>query len=114
VRHTYSGIGWAVGGSEQVFASEQIGTTSNRWGGSNRGGWSNAEYDRLWEAHNTTLAPAERREQLVRMAQLVSEELPIYILYFNYTVVAHAGQLTGPRSKTLWNVHEWALRPGTA
>jgi peptide/nickel transport system substrate-binding protein len=114
VRHTYSGIGWAVGGSEQVFASEQIGTPSNRWGGSNRGGWSNAEYDRLWEAYNTTLAPAERREQLVRMAQLVSEELPIYILYFNYTVVAHAGQLTGPRSKTLWNVHEWALRPGTA
>jgi ABC-type transport system substrate-binding protein len=114
VRHTYSGVGWAVGGTEQVFASEQIGTPSNRWGGSNRGGWSNVEYDRLWDVYNTTLAPAERQEQLVRMAQLVNEELPIFILYFNYTIVAHTEQVTGPRSKTLWNVHEWSFRAGAS
>src|SRR5439155_9854235 len=109
-RHSFTGIGWAVGGGEQVFTSEQIGTPANRWGGSNRGGWSNAEYDRLWEAYNTTLEPSERDRQLVRMAQIVSEELPIFILYFNYGVVAHTPEVSGPKYKTLWNVHEWQVR----
>jgi peptide/nickel transport system substrate-binding protein len=109
-RHTFSGLGWSVGGAEEAFTSEQIGTPGNRWGGSNRGGWSNAEYDRLWGLYNTTLDSIERDRQLIRMAQVVDEQLPIFILYFNYSVVAHIAAISGPRARTLWNVHEWQIR----
>jgi len=108
-RHTFSGLGWSVGGGEEAFTSEQIGTPSNRWGGSNRGGWSNPEYDRLWGLYNTTLELTERDRRLVRMAQVVDEELPVFILYFNYSVVAHIAAISGPKARTLWNVQEWQL-----
>lgn len=109
-RHTFSGLGWSVGGSEQVFTTEQMGTAANRWGGSNRGGWSSPEYDRLWEAYNTTLDPSERQRSLVHMAQLVNEDLPIFILYFNYAVVAHSSMVRGPKARTLWNIHQWEIQ----
>lgn len=93
-----------------------IARAENRWAGSNRGGWFHPEYDRLYEAWNTTLSRAERSQQMVQMMKLVSEELAIFPLYHNLTVVAHVASLVGPvpsgseGSGATWNIHEWRWR----
>ena len=77
--------------------SGNIPTTSNRWMGSNRGGWSNPEYDRLYDTLTQSLERNERNQAVVDAMKLVNDELPIFPLYFNYIVTAHTGLLTGPR-----------------
>ncbi len=90
-----------------------IGTPNNRWVGNNRGGWINAEYDRLYEAFGTTLDPNEQIQQVVDMMKIVSAELPAWVLYHNPSVSAHYATLRGPNSASLssdvWNVYEWEL-----
>ena len=90
----------------------RLATPENRWSGSNKIGWSNPEYDRLYDAWNTTLDRAERNDRFVQMLKLVSEELPAFPLYFNFEVVAHVASLQGPplaapEGARYGNIHEW-------
>jgi ABC-type transport system substrate-binding protein len=90
--------------------------------GENRGGWSNSEYDRLWEAFATTMDGAERTRQLAGLMRLLSEQVPVYMLYFSVQIIAHVAVLRGPEAglpgtgalslETLphWNIHDWELR----
>jgi peptide/nickel transport system substrate-binding protein len=96
------------------FTSAYIGSASNRWGGSNRGGWSNPDYDLLWEGHRTSLDSNQRDRHLVQMMVLVSQVLPGFKNHFNVDVVAHLSTLRGPMTAVpeglaLWNVHKWDL-----
>lgn len=96
------------------LTSAQIGTPANRWRGSNYGGWSDPEFDRLWEAYNTTLERTERERQVVEMARIVSEQLPHFNLYWNFNVSAHSAALRGPDPQAVdtlvnWNIHEWEM-----
>jgi ABC-type transport system substrate-binding protein len=95
------------------FISAQIGTAATRWRGDNRGGWSNPDADRLYEAFNSTLDPSERTRQLVELAQVVSDQLPVFVFYPNIRVRAFVSELSGPdvgSPNTLpkWNMHDWA------
>jgi ABC-type transport system substrate-binding protein len=98
------------------FATAQIGSATNRWGGNNRGGWSNAEYDRLFDGYRSTLARTERESYVIQMLAMVSEWLPVLKFFFNVDVLGHARTVHGPEVGTpeslkLWNIHEWELRP---
>src|SRR5207248_11529306 len=65
------------GGEVQtMYGSTQIPSAENRYTGSNRGSWLNAEYDRLQESFGVTLDRSQRRQQLVQMAKIISEEVP--------------------------------------
>jgi peptide/nickel transport system substrate-binding protein len=102
-----------VTGTEQLFkkiATVGAPAPENRWRGSALGGWSNPRYDGLYDAFNTTLDRKAREQVVAQMMQLVSEELPIFTLYHNFTVTAHVAALNGPRGGTAWNVQEWELR----
>jgi peptide/nickel transport system substrate-binding protein len=116
IRASFPGLGHSGSGEMgRVFISAQIGSEANRWNGSNRGGWFNAEYDRLWDAYNSTLDRSERGRHLAAKARVVSEELPAYVLYYNFNLLVHAAALRGPtiaapESTNFWNVHEWELR----
>lgn len=95
--------------------SANAATAATRWAGSNRGGWSNREYDRLYELITTSLDRAERTQAIVQAAKLVSEEAPMFPLYYNYLVQAHVAELRGPRAyapggNATWNVHEWEFK----
>jgi peptide/nickel transport system substrate-binding protein len=99
------------------LSSAAIPTQANRFQGNNRGGWSNPEYDRLWEAFNATLDRAERNRQVIQMLKLVSEEVPAIPIYFNFAPTAHLSTLTGPQQGARvpdplvsWNIHEWAWK----
>ena len=51
-------------------------------GGQNSTGFSNAEYDALYEQAKTMLDSPERRELYVRMARIIEEECPVFLLYY--------------------------------
>jgi ABC-type transport system substrate-binding protein len=88
--------------------TSRIPTAQNRWSGTALGGWSNAEYDRGHEAFNTLLDRSARNDVLVQLLKLVSEELPVYPLYYNFQVDAHVSALSGVGGAgDVTNVHEW-------
>jgi len=98
-----------------VFAASQIASAARNWAGNNRGGWSNADYERLWAAYSTTLDRSERNQQIVEMMKVVTDQLPGIMLYFNIRPTAHTAALKGPEIGTpetlfIWNVHEWEMR----
>lgn len=99
------------------FTTAQAARPENRWNGTNRGGWSNADYDRAVEAFNTVLDPNERTQQRAAVARILSEEVPVIFLYFNMNVHPRLVALIGPVNSgplsTLgvgWNIHAWELR----
>lgn len=97
------------------YISATISKPDNRWVGRNRGGWSNAEYDRLFEAFSTTLDRVARARQVAQMMALFTEDLGAISLYFNPIVVGHVAALRGPEayapeSGATWNIHHWAWR----
>ena len=97
------------------FVSSQIGTAANRWRGNNRGGWLNTDVDRLYDAFNSTLERKQRDAQMIEIARLVSENVPVFTFYPNIRVRAFVAALHGPdvgAPNTLpqWNVHEWEFR----
>jgi peptide/nickel transport system substrate-binding protein len=114
LRSSFPGLYIASSSRLESFASASIPTAANRWNGSNRGGWANADYDRLWQSFNATLDPTERTRQVIGMLKLLSDEVPAWVLYFNPSVSAHLAALRGPDSASLnsdvWNVYEWELR----
>ncbi len=123
VRDTYPGVyasamGGAVkGGTKNLsnWVSSQIGTAANRWAGANYSGWSNPDYDRLYDQFSSTLDSAERNRQVVQMARHISEEVAVIMLFFNFNVSAHSSAVTGPDSKAFdtlvdWNIDQWQMR----
>jgi len=112
-RSSFPALHTTSAGRFESMATSGIPTAQNRWSGSNRGSWSNAEYDRVWDAFNTTLDPAARSQQALQLAKIGSEELPMWILYFNQSVSAHLATLKGPDNSGLnsdtWNVYQWEV-----
>jgi peptide/nickel transport system substrate-binding protein len=98
------------------LSSAEIGSPQNRWVGFNRGGWSNAEYDRLSEAYNTTLDANERTRQAIQMERLRAEDMAVLPLYFNPSAAVHLAAVQGPdanlASEELLtvNITAWELR----
>jgi peptide/nickel transport system substrate-binding protein len=94
------------------FYSPIIASPANRWSGSNKSGYSNPEYDRLYDAWLGAVDPRERERIVVQATKFISEEVPMLPMYFNYLVVAHAQALEGPLPKAPastphHNVHAW-------
>jgi peptide/nickel transport system substrate-binding protein len=100
---------------EIVFAehtSSALPTAQNRWAGSNRGGWTNGEFDRLAQRFNATLARAERTPLLVQMAKIFTDDAAVISLYFNPTTTAFVSSLKGPKPAVpegtmSWDIYDW-------
>lgn len=111
---------FTTGGNLGEGALVNLGTVGtprpeNRWNGTNRGSWSNTEYDRLVDAYNTTLDRSMRIQQIARMTAIFSDELPAIAINFNPGITAHVAALRGPHVVApevapTWNIHEWELR----
>jgi peptide/nickel transport system substrate-binding protein len=118
-RATFPGLTQIGGGSTEDsvmknFLSSQVGTSSNAWRGSNRGGWVNPDLDQLWESYSVTLEAPQRARQVIAMARLLSDEVPGYPLYANVDIRAKAAALQAnlneaPTTTPSWNVYEWEL-----
>jgi peptide/nickel transport system substrate-binding protein len=121
-RHTFPALASRGGGTdERTWITSEIGTATNRWLTSNRGGWSNPDYDRLHEAFSRTLDANERSRQRIQMQAILADQRPMYVLYWQLYFNTYITALSGPSPKTVgssqqgatlpyWNVHEWELR----
>jgi peptide/nickel transport system substrate-binding protein len=108
------GISQTETGSAQSLSSEQIGTPANRWNGNNRGGFSNPDYDRLFETFSGTLDRREQINAFVQMMRIQSELMPNFPLHYGLNVTSHLPVLKGPEAgvnetNNHWNIHEWEL-----
>jgi peptide/nickel transport system substrate-binding protein len=96
------------------MTTANIPRAENRWAGNNRGGWSNAEYDRLAQTVRTTVDRGERVQQIARMEQVLSEEVPVIPNLFTPVAIAHVPALKGPTIRSTpeagWGtllIHTW-------
>jgi peptide/nickel transport system substrate-binding protein len=117
-RATFPGMYTGGGGFGEAglanFITSAISGPENRWGASNRGGYSNPEYDRWFEAFSTTLDRAERSQQIAQMARIFTEDVAAISIHFSPNVIARASALRGPaafapESLPTWNIYEWEL-----
>jgi len=97
------------------FRTVQLPTPQNRWKGTNRGGWSNADYDRLADVLPTTLDRAERLRLLSQMVRVFTDDAAVLSLYFAPSITAFVAGLTGPQpavpgATVAWNVEQWEFR----
>jgi ABC-type transport system substrate-binding protein len=99
------------------YVTSAISGPDNRWTGRNRGGWSNREFDRLFEAYSTTLDRSERIQRIVELQRIQSEELPVIPHFYNLQITPHVAALRGPLARVvpdaaqeIFNIHEWTWR----
>jgi peptide/nickel transport system substrate-binding protein len=101
-------------GTLRTLTASAIPGPENRWTGNNRGGFSHPEFERMREGFESALDPSERGQLIVRIAQLLSDELPIFPIHYNFNIAAHLVALHGPGvvspdSTITWSIHAWTL-----
>jgi peptide/nickel transport system substrate-binding protein len=94
------------------YATSDVATAENRWGGTNKGGYSNPVYDEILDRYSVALDRNERSRLVIAMMQMASEELPSLPMYYDLTAVAYTSALQGPMRSApeglnFWNIHEW-------
>lgn len=95
------------GGGLPTLGTVGAPTGENRWTGSNRGAWSNPEYDRLATAYESALDRDERMRLLAQMAKMYSEELPSTPIWYQVTPVGHFRAVRGPKDDSASDIHLW-------
>jgi peptide/nickel transport system substrate-binding protein len=95
------------------FTSALTPSESNRWGGQNRGGWLNADYERASATWHITLDANERLQHVATMLKILSEELPVATIYYTPVVTTHVAalknvDLSGDADATdVGDIHLW-------
>ena len=79
------------------------------WVGSNRGCFSDPEYDRLWSTFQTALDKGERAGAHVQAMRLLSEKVAGMPLYYGYLITGFPATLQGPVYGHT-NIHEWRFK----
>lgn len=118
-RHAYTGV---YSGGTSAAARGGIGAVTSYHtppGGitlntGNYSGWGTAEYDKLSDAFVTTLDQNERNRQVIQMVKMLTDEIPITVLFFNFNVSAFSSAVRGPDPKAFdtlinYNIHEWEM-----
>ena len=91
-------------------------TQSNRWRGTNRGGWPGTPaYDHLVDVWETSLDDNERTQAVIQMNKILNDDCVVIDLYWKLNAQAVTNGLTGPRltdprSAAEWNIQEWEYR----
>ncbi|MEA2641605.1 MAG: peptide/nickel transport system substrate-binding protein, partial [Chloroflexota bacterium] len=97
------------------FVTSQISSEANRWAASNKGGYSNPAYDRLFEQYASALEPAKRAQAVADMAKMGADEAVWIPLYYDFDVAAFRqgvrgiGQVPPEQVANSWNIHTWEI-----
>jgi ABC-type transport system substrate-binding protein len=76
------------------------------WVGSNRGCFSDPEYDRLWNTYLTALDASERINAHTQAMKLLSEKVAGMPLYYGYLITGFPANLLGP-IYGYTDIHTW-------
>jgi peptide/nickel transport system substrate-binding protein len=99
----------------QSFTTAQLSTAANRFAGSNKGGYSNPVYDRLYDDFSTALDPNRRRSAVVELAKMGADEAIWMPFYYGSDIasvrkgVRGVGTVPAVQGATTWNIHLWDL-----
>jgi peptide/nickel transport system substrate-binding protein len=116
MRNQQPSISFTGGQSGEIrlveHTTDTVPSAQNRWIGTNRGGWTNPEFDRLAQQFNATLVRAERTARLAQMAHVFTDDVAVISLYFNPTTTAFVSSLQGPKPAVpdgtmSWDVYDW-------
>lgn len=94
------------GGTLLTLGTENIPRAENRFTGSNRGSYSNPEFDRLLDIWNSSLDHNERIQAMVRMARISSDDLPSIPINYILQITPHVNTLKGVKAGTN-DIHLW-------
>jgi peptide/nickel transport system substrate-binding protein len=108
----YSGQGGSGDSQFGSYLSNTIPMPQNNWIGSNRAGFSDAEFDRLYEAFSRSLDRTERNRLAIGLARILTDQVATISLVFTANTEAVAPGLAGPAewgpsSSFTWNAHLW-------
>jgi peptide/nickel transport system substrate-binding protein len=87
------------------YTSDTVPYEGNNWQGTNRGGYSSPEGDRLDHLYFTTIDAQKREDVLINILTYVSEQLPYLAFYYNVDTHAVRSGLKGISSR-------WDRQPG--
>jgi peptide/nickel transport system substrate-binding protein len=90
------------------FVSWQIAQRANNWSGRNTVRWSNAEYDRLWKQAETELDPMKRTALIIRMNDMLIEDVVLIPVIWRNGVRAMNHKLHGVELSD-WDSDFWGL-----
>ncbi|HZT07712.1 MAG TPA: ABC transporter substrate-binding protein [Chloroflexota bacterium] len=85
----------------------------NRFAGSNRGCWSNPEFETFFRVANTALDDRERDDALVQALRVLTEDVGTIPMSYNMEIIPVRKGLVGPAPRwpqqpgNTWNVFEW-------
>jgi peptide/nickel transport system substrate-binding protein len=99
----------------QKYATSVIAAPENRYGGTNKGGYSNPEYDRLLDGFNAALDRNDRNHFTIQIMKIASEQVPGIPLYYQLEPTAYVAALQGPLKSSpgalnYWNMHHWTWK----
>jgi peptide/nickel transport system substrate-binding protein len=93
------------------FVSWEIAQKANNWSGRNIVRWSNAEFDRLWKQAETALDPVKRAAMIIRMNDILIEDVVVIPVVWRNNVRAKSRKLHGIELTTwdsdLWDLAYW-------
>jgi peptide/nickel transport system substrate-binding protein len=93
------------------FVSWQIAQKANNWSGRNVVRWSNAEYDRLWKQAEAELDAVKRAALIIRMNDLLIEDVVLIPLVWRSGVrgVSHTlhGMALSDWDSDFWDLAYW-------
>jgi peptide/nickel transport system substrate-binding protein len=93
------------------FVSWEIAQKANNWSGRNIVRWSNAEYDRLWKQAETELDPVKRATLIIRMNDLLVEDVVLIPVIWRNGVRAVNHKLHGVAlsdwDSDFWDLASW-------
>jgi ABC-type transport system substrate-binding protein len=96
-------------------------TQQNNYSGSNRGNYRNAQLDEMIDRYRGSVSDRDQAQAIKQIADFVTDELPVILLYFNPTRPAvrtgvkaledyrGGAEATQPYGTFSRNAHEWDL-----
>jgi peptide/nickel transport system substrate-binding protein len=107
--------GRTIGPNNFVWTSSELPGPDNRWAGSNRGSFVDAETDRLQRVRLTAINQRESDEATVALLKRTSEIVGIAPLIYSVEAIIARNRLKGPvgnyvsQEGITWNIHEWEV-----
>jgi peptide/nickel transport system substrate-binding protein len=90
------------------FVSGQIAQKVNNWSGRNITRWANEEYDRLWNQAETELDPTKRAALIIRMNDILIDDVVVIPVVWRNGVRAMSHKLQGVELSD-WDSDFWGL-----
>jgi peptide/nickel transport system substrate-binding protein len=107
--------GRTIGPNNFVWTNSELPGPENRWSGSNRGSFIDAEIDRLQRIRVTTVNTQEANEATVALLKRTSELVGVAPLIYSVEAIIARNRLRGPvgnfgsQEGMTWNIHEWEV-----